>query len=235
MRYFMFLILSCGLLSSCMLKSQHDASIAEYQKRAENSQELQQENTTLKQQVSDLELRNQDLSTLNQQLVIKNKQLTENQFNQKNQSLEELRKNQQSKQTYLAIYDQLVKKINQSKLILNDSYVGIKIERNQLFANTKPNLSSSGESFLQQIIQVLPSQLRFSIEVDYQDKDQNIKRGLEKTYVSHLSLKAFEAALIAHYFTKATPIESLAVQTTVSSAMINNTDETFILKISQIP
>lgn len=235
MRYFTFVVLSCGLLSSCMLKSQHDASIAEYQKRAENSQELQQENTTLKQQISDLELRNQDLSTLNQQLVIKNKQLTENQFNQKNQSLDELRKNQQSKQTYLAIYDQLVKKIDQSKLILNDSYVGIKIERNQLFTNTKPNLSSSGESFLQQVIQVLPSQLRFSIEVDYQDQDQDIKRGLEKTYVSHLSLKAFEAALIAHYFTKATPIQSRSSQTTIGSTMTNNPDETFILKISHLP
>lgn len=235
MKYFLFLVLLCGQLTSCMLKSQHEASLAEYQQRAQDTQQLQQENNVLKQQVSDLELRNQDLSTLNQQLVIKNKQLTENQFNQKNQSLDKLKKNQHSKQTYLNIYDQLTKKFDKNALILNDDYVGIQIKRELLFAGAKPTLSSSGESLLQQVIEVLPSPLHFAIEVNYQNQDQAIKRWLEKTYISQHSLRAFESALISNYFSKATHVKARSAYTTLGSTMTNNSDDVYTLKISHLP
>ncbi|MCI5071985.1 hypothetical protein MRY82_03440 [bacterium] len=232
MKYFLFLALISASLSSCMLKSQHDASIADYQERAKNAEQLQQENNRLRQEVSDLELRNQDLSTLNQQLVLKNQQLTENQFNQKNLSLDEQKKKQASKQIYLKIYDELVKTLPNRMLMLKDDFVGINLTRQQLFSGSKPSLSSSGINVLNQIIDTLPSQQNFAVDVSYQNKPQSIKRWLEKTYDSQHGLRALEAALISNFFAKSKHVRIHSVQTAIGEVSSKNTDQMFTIKIS---
>ncbi len=206
-----FLVFILGLLalsSSCVLKSQHDQTVASYAKAASDISTLQNQNEDLKKEIKklsssndDLSARNEELSQTNMMLVGKNKELSQKDLELRKEKIQASVQDSKSKASMiqknkmfecLSLTFENDPHIESFELSMKGSVISFYLSNEQLFNKNKLTLTQDGLNRIKSAASCIQNQGDIQLDVKAYSHASDLKKLSSKanSVWEHASLKA---------------------------------------------